>query len=327
MKANLYSEISTTLPFPAEAAHRIFAMALGLTTCHAFSFVAPPAAVQLRHRLTRPLVEDVLFAPFADHPRAVHMQMALSSKTLQYSEDVPYKEADYQPAAADAFFRARPLESLRRLAQLAQLSGGFICALLLDKWLKREEDPAVIEARSQQLLALVTSLGPTFIKVGQALSIRTDLLPAPYVAGLTQLQDAVPPFEGALGRAIIESELGINLDRTFSKISLEPVASASIGQVYKATLREGGQEVAIKVQRPQVLYNVALDLFMLREILVPLYQRVNPESNTDLRKLVDAWGEGFVNELDYTLEAKATADFSAAMAERSLGSVIAPQVI
>ena len=177
------------------------------------------------------------------------------------------------------------------------------------------------------LLALVTSLGPTFIKVGQALSIRTDLLPAPYVAGLTQLQDAVPPFEGALGRAIIESELGINLDRTFSKISLEPVASASIGQVYKATLREGGQEVAIKVQRPQVLYNVALDLFMLREILVPLYQRVNPESNTDLRKLVDAWGEGFVNELDYTLEAKATADFSAAMAERSLGSVIAPQVI
>ena len=97
--------------------------------------------------------------------------------------------------------------------------------------------------------------------------------------------------------------------------------------MYKATLREGGQEVAIKVQRPQVLYNVALDLFMLREILVPLYQRVNPESNTDLRKLVDAWGEGFVNELDYTLEAKATADFSAAMAERSLGSVIAPQVI
>ena len=254
--------------------------------------------------------------------------MALSSDTVvRYSEDVPYKEADYQPAAADEFFRARPLASLRRLAQLAQLSGGFISTLLLDKWLKREEDPAIIDARSQQLLSLVASLGPTFIKVGQALSIRTDLLPAPYVAGLTQLQDAVPPFEGALGRAIIESELGIDLDRTFSKISLEPVASASIGQVYRATLREGGQEVAVKVQRPQVLYNVALDLFMLREILVPLYQRVNPGSNTDLRKLVDAWGEGFVNELDYTLEAQATAAFSAAMAERSLGSVIAPEVV
>ena len=59
----------------------------------------------------------------------------------------------------------------------------------------------------------------------------------------------------------------------------------------------------------------------------PLSQKLNPESNTDLRKLVDAWGEGFVNELDYTLEAKATAAFSAAMAERGLGSVIAPELV
>ena len=248
-------------------------------------------------------------------------------ESVAYSQDVPYKEADYQPTAADKFFRARPLASLGRLVQLTQLSGGFVANLMLDKALKREEEAEIIEARSQQLLDLVTQLGPTFIKVGQALSIRTDLLPAPYVGGLTQLQDAVPPFSGAQGRAIIEAELGINLDRTFSKISLEPVASASIGQVYRATLREGGQEVAIKVQRPNVLYNVALDLFMLREILVPFYQKVNPESNTDLRKLVDAWGEGFVNELDYRLEAQATADFSKAMMERGLGSVIAPEVL
>ena len=191
---------------------------------------------------------------------------------IQYSQDVPYKEADYQPAAAADFFRARPLVSLRRLTQLATLSGGFIASLLLDKVLKREEDDSIVQARSQQLLELVTKLGPTFIKVGQALSIRTDLLPAPYVAGLTQLQDAVPPFPGAQGRAIIESELGLNLEATFSQISLEPVASASIGQVYRATLRSSGEEVAIKVQRPRVLYEVALDLFMLREFLVPLYQ-------------------------------------------------------
>ena len=95
------------------------------------------------------------------------------------------------------------------------------------------------------------------------------MLPAPYVAGLTQLQDAVPPFSGAQGRAIIEAELGIDLERTFSTISLEPVASASIGQVYRATLRDGGQEVAIKVQRPNILDEIALDLYLLR-LLTPL---------------------------------------------------------
>ena len=142
--------------------------------------------------------------------------------------------------------------------------------------------------RSEELLNLVTSLGPTFIKVGQALSIRTDILPAPYVAGLTKLQDRVPPFSGAEGRAIIEQELGIKLDETFSSISLDPVASASIGQVYKGTLRATGEEVAVKVQRPNVLYDVSLDLFMMRS-LAPSFARAT-DANTDVVGLVDAWG-------------------------------------
>ena len=140
--------------------------------------------------------------------------------------------------------------------------------------------------------------------MGQALSIRTDLLPAPYVKGLVKLQDAVPPFAAAQGRAIIERELGIKIDETFSELSLEPVASASIGQVYKGTLRSTGEQVAVKVQRPQVLYNVALDLFMLRS-LAPVWKKAQ-DVNTDLVGLVDAWGSGFVNELDYTKEAAAT---------------------
>ena len=247
------------------------ALMLSVAAPSVFSFVAPNV-VPARHR------HSAVFES--------QLRMVISSDTLQYSVDVPYKEADYQPVAADAFFRARPLALLQRFARLAQLSGGFVSSLMLDKALKREEDPAIIEARSQQLLALVTNLGPTFIKVGQALSIRTDLLPAPYVAGLTQLQDAVPPFDGALGRAIIESELGIDLDRTFSTISLEPVASASIGQVYRATVRETRQEVAVKVQRPQVLYNVALDLFMMREILVPRAPKASPRrSPADLPQI------------------------------------------
>ena len=115
------------------------------------------------------------------------------------------------------------------------------------------------------------------------------------MAGLAQLQDAVPPFDGARGRAIIEAELGLRrIEDAFSSLSLDPVASASIGQVYRGTLRDGGGDVAVKVQRPNVLYSVALDLFVLREVLVPLYLRLNPESNTDATRLVDAYADGFV---------------------------------
>jgi len=174
-------------------------------------------------------------------------------------------------------------------------------------------------------LELVSDLGPTFIKIGQALSTRTDLLPAKYAKGLTGLQDAVPPFSAELGRQVIESELNIRIDDVFSELSLRPVASASIGQVYRGRLRSTGEEVAVKVQRPAVLSNVALDLHMLRS-LAPMYQK-SKEINTDLEGLVDAWGEGFVNELDYRAEAKYTTEFSKAMKERGLGSVFAPEVV
>jgi predicted unusual protein kinase regulating ubiquinone biosynthesis (AarF/ABC1/UbiB family) len=200
---------------------------------------------------------------------------------------------------------------------------GFITDTVLDAKLNREDD--MVDRRSDELLELVSDLGPTFIKVGQALSTRTDLLPAKYAKGLTGLQDAVPPFSAELGRKVIEEELNIKIDDVFSSLSLKPVASASIGQVYRGTLRESGQEVAVKVQRPGVLSSVALDLHMLRS-LAPVWQDMK-DINTDLVGLVDAWGVGFIEELDYISEAKATTEFSAAMKKRGLGSVFAPEVV
>ena len=242
---------------------------------------------------------------------------------VSYAADVPYTEAQYDPEAADAFFRKRPLAVLRRAVQLASLSGGFVASLFLDKLLKREEQ--MVDQRSKELLNVVLALGPTFIKIGQALSIRQDILPAAYAAGLQELQDNVPPFSAAQGRAVIERELGIRLGETFSQISLEPIAAASIGQVYRGTLRATGEDVAVKVQRPQVLSEVALDLFMVRA-LAPLWQKAQ-EINTDLVGLIDAYAVTFVNELDYTREAAATTAFSAAMAQRGLGSVTAPEIV
>jgi len=242
---------------------------------------------------------------------------------IEYGINAPYAEASYDPHAAELFYRDRPLSSFTRLAQLVTRSSSFIADTILDTKLNREEK--MVERRSQELLELITALGPTFIKVGQALSTRTDLLPAKYAKGLTKLQDAVPPFSGELGRSVIEQELKISIDEVFSSFSLEPVASASIGQVYKGTLRDSGVEVAVKVQRPKVLENVALDLYMMRT-LAPLWKK-SQDVNTDLVGLVDAWGTGFVNELDYVAEAKATTAFSKAMLDRGLGSVFAPEVI
>ena len=283
--------------------------------------------VQILQKKYSMLSAGLLLKPGSTHglllkPGSTHVPRA-GVPIAAYGVDVPYKEAQYDPAAAETFFKAKPLDSLGRLAQLTSLSGGFIFNALMDKKNGREEE--MVDQRSEELLELVTKMGPTFIKVGQALSIRTDLLPAPYVAGLVGLQDSVAPFSGAEGRRIIEEELGIDIDRVFSKISSEPVASASIGQVYRATLRETGEDVAIKVQRPRVLRDVALDLFMMRS-LAPVWSKAQ-DSNTDLVALVDAWGSGFINELDYRKEAAATTAFSEAMRQRGLGSVFAPEVV
>ena len=244
-------------------------------------------------------------SPAALRNSAVHRRnspLVAVAEAPTYSADVPYAEASYDPAAAATFFRARPLATIGRLAQIALLSGGFVASLVVDKALKREEDPALVELRSQQLLELVTKLGPTFIKIGQALSIRSDLVPAAYVAGLAQLQDAVPPFDSTVAKGIIAQELGApsgdaaGLGSIFKRLSGEPLAAASIGQVYKGELPDGRQ-VAVKVQRPNILDDIALDLFLLR-LLTPLQTRVSnaargvPTYPDDIQlatDLVDEW--------------------------------------
>lgn len=282
----------------------------------------------------------------------------------QHVDKVPYGEASYDPNAADEFYGARPTKSLGRFLQIASKSSRFVINSVFDEK-RSDHDKDILDdsdlgmtdlerKRSKELVDLITALGPTFIKVGQALSTRTDLLPtdkAYYAIGLAELQDAVEPsFDSEEARGIIQDELGIvDINDVFEYLSDEPVASASIGQVYKGRLRKNGMEVAVKVQRPNVLENVALDLYVMRSILVPLWNKVisnkdkknkqmddNDEdddisinkSNTDSVALVDAWGEGFVNELDYRAEADATKEFTKAMEKRGLGSVVfAPEVI
>jgi len=227
----------------------------------------------------------------------------------------PYARGEYDAVAARAFYRRYPLTVLQRVLQVLRRSNGFVFRVLLDKYVFKKEEQNRPQ-RAQELLRLLQDLGPTAIKIGQALSVRPDLVATEYATALSSLQDAVPPFDTAEARRICQ-DLPVQL-------SSDPVASASIGQVYKCTYQD--QTVAVKVQRPNVLAEIALDVFITKEFAAPIYQRIT-KSATDYAALANEWGRGFIGELDYQEEARKTQAFTAAMAERGLSAVCAPTVV
>ena len=236
-------------------------------------------------------------------------------------EDEPVELQRYDPKAIQAYFRQRPLTLLRRGARSGALLGAFGFSLWLDKKLLGDEPEdakkaAVDAKRAVQLRDVLISLGPTYVKLGQVLSSRQDLLPAPYIRELRTLQDAVPPFDDALARRILAAELG---PKTSSELNLgaAPIASASLGQVYRGTItRADGttEDVAVKVQRPGALVAISLDVGIIRAFAEPW--RKFKGLNTDLEGLVDEWGRRFVEELDYGLEAANGERFRLAMESR-----------
>ena len=250
----------------------------------------------------------------------------------------------YDPIAAEQFYSKRPFMVLKRILRLASLTAVFNSGLLFDwlilgKLLGDDEYTALRKnepQRAKESLILCQQLGPTFIKLGQALSIRTDLLPELYALELRALQDAVPPFDSAEAREVLKRELGVNdLKTLFENLSEEPVASASIGQVYRGKLRNSQKDVAVKVQRPGILGEIALDLYVLR-LLTPIQTKLqNAVNRLETTKedidtavsLVDEWGRGFVAETDYRLEARNTIQFEEFMRRRNLDAVCAPAVV
>lgn len=250
----------------------------------------------------------------------------------------------YDPQAAADFYSKRPLLVIKRVLRLALLTGAFNTGLLFDwlvlgKLFKDEEYKALRRnepRRAKEALELCQQLGPTFIKLGQALSIRQDLVPEAYANELRQLQDRVPPFSNEEAYRVLRNELGVeDLSLIFAELTPEPVASASIGQVYRGRLAATGQDVAVKVQRPGILGEIALDLFVLRTLtpiqttLQNLANRVETtQADIDTALLlVDEWGRGFVAETDYQLEAKNTIEFRKAMEARGLDAVTAPKIV
>ncbi len=178
---------------------------------------------------------------------------------------------------------------------------------------RKSDDGVTPLSTPERLRNFFTDAGTTFIKFGQRLSTRADLLPADYVEAFSTLQEHVPPAPTAELLEVVETEIGAPIDEMFSEISEEPVASASIGCVFRARLRGTGKQVALKVRRPGIRSQVAIDLAILQDVArrveryVPSLRRYYPV------QMVREFSDSLLAELDFALEARKTLRLSDAV--------------
>ncbi|MEO1210537.1 MAG: AarF/ABC1/UbiB kinase family protein [Cyanobacteria bacterium J06638_20] len=207
----------------------------------------------------------------------------------------------YDPEAIARHYRRRPWQALWRSMTIAWGFLWFVLGLKLDDWFGRTEANQTRQAI--QLRELLTKLGPTFIKIGQALSTRPDLVRRDFLAELVKLQDQLPPFPNAIAHHIIYEELGRPIDEVYREVSPFPVAAASLGQVYRARLYSG-EEVAVKVQRPNLLPTLTLDLYIIRWAAGWLAPWLPLNLGHDLTLIVDEFGVKLFEEIDYINEGR-----------------------
>ncbi len=162
-------------------------------------------------------------------------------------------------------------------------------------------DVAAFQSNARRMLDALVSLGPVYIKLGQWLSSRADILPHPYLGELAKLQDDVPaaPFE--MVRPTLEKAVG-PLDRAFDEIDRRPISGASLGQVYRAT--RNGMQVAIKVKRPGIERAVARDIRVIKKILPLALRFVDPNLRHSARAMLAQFAESIHEEMDYVVESE-----------------------
>jgi len=193
----------------------------------------------------------------------------------------------------------------------------------LDTALLDDVEPTGAREEGDELAADLERLGPTFIKLGQLLSTRADLLPPPYLESLARLQDDLEPFPFEQVRSTIEDELGVRLSRVYDDFDEMPMAAASLGQVHAALLR-GGREVVVKVQRPGIRRQVFDDLEVLENIAERLQSHSEQARLFAAADLVAQFRRSMLDELDYRKEAANLVRLREIVADRPLLVVPAP---
>jgi predicted unusual protein kinase regulating ubiquinone biosynthesis (AarF/ABC1/UbiB family) len=161
---------------------------------------------------------------------------------------------------------------------------------------------AATEDDARQLVDELVRMGPAFVKLGQLLSTRSDLLPPVYLEALSRLRDDVPPLEPGVAEKVVEDELGVRISSAFGTFEPEPIGSASLGQVHRATLRDG-RPVAVKVQRPGIRRRALEDLEVIAELADFVDSHSGRASRLGLGAMVQEFRRSLLDELDYRREA------------------------
>jgi ubiquinone biosynthesis protein len=202
-------------------------------------------------------------------------------------------------------------EHLKRYKDIARLfikygRSDLINSASLDEAILQDEltnSKTAIAPSANELAKDLEDMGPTFVKLGQLLSTRADLLPAPYLDALARLQDNVEPFPFAEIEELVTAELGVRLSKAFAEFDPKPIAAASLGQVHRAVMRDG-RVVVVKVQRPHIRTQIAKDFEALSEIAEFLDNHTQMGKRYEFQRILAEFRKSLLLELDYRIEAR-----------------------
>ena len=275
----------------------------------------PPRAHCVSHRASRARAARIPFSSASrDDPSVVSPWLTRTTPSVPSGRFADASSAEEAASAAEdelrdtvrPFLESNPGVVVARVARVT-LAG----ARVILTWVFKSPD------RGEILRDAVASLGPVYVKLGQTLASREDLIGVEASAALRTLQDRMPPFEADAALDLLRAELHVHPDvplahpadprAPFARLSREPVAAASLAQVHKGILRDG-RVVAVKIQRPGVYEQVALDMYVFRLLLAGL--RAYWKTDTDIPAVADEVGAGLLRELDFRLEAANAGDFA-----------------
>jgi len=272
-------------------------------------------ARKLKPRTKRSKTKKLLFASVLGGSTIAAGYLAVKSPKIGPIYEFEEKNVlplDYNIEEMEVYFNERHGEIFGRTAEILGKLVPYMARLLVWEYLVRgkiNDHEGLQKKYAVELREILTNLGPCFIKLGQAISIRPDLLPSPFLVQLQKLCDAVPSYPTSEAMAVVESELGIKVEDVFLDLhtTTSPIAAASLGQVYKVRLRaEPGVVLGLKVQRPDMHHYVLRDIFIVRRLAHFMQWIKTTFSNQrpyDVA-LLDTFASATLKELDYVNEAQ-----------------------